>query len=141
MSLAALECFDQTGVGGQVSEHAKLDLGVVGTDEADIIVKLVPGARHERSANLAALRRAYGDVLQVGMLGRQASGRRDRLVVVGMNATGPPVGSPWAGTRRRSNAAWSARATGARDRRSGAIRAGAQAAGRRLRIPVMSCAS
>ena len=69
------ERLDQAGVLGQVRHDAHLDLGVVGRQQALVVV-----ADDERAADLAALGRADRDVLQVGVLARQPAGRRDGLV-------------------------------------------------------------
>ena len=61
---------------------AQLDLRVIRGHQQ------VARRRDERLADAPALRPADGDVLQVGVGGRQPAGLRHRLVIRSMNASG-----------------------------------------------------
>ncbi len=57
------ERVDEAGVARQVGHHPQLDLAVVGQDQGRVAL-----AWHERPADLASLRGADRDVLDVGVL-------------------------------------------------------------------------
>ena len=65
---------------GQVGHDPHLDLAVVGGEQ-----RLVALADDERLADLAALRGAHRDVLQVGVRAGEPAGRGDRLVEGGVD--------------------------------------------------------
>ena len=83
--VAAAVGLDQQRVGGEVGEQAQLDLRVVGGEQQ------VAGLGDEGGANLAAQLGADGDVLQVGIDGREASGGRAGHVEGGVQAAGARV--------------------------------------------------
>ena len=76
------------GILGKMGEHAKLDLRVVGADDAH------PARGHERPPNRAAEIAADGDVLQVRVVGRDATRRRHGLAPFGVDAAGRGVDEP-----------------------------------------------
>ena len=83
--LAVREGVAQPLVAREVRHDAQLDLRVVRRDQARA------GRRDEGLADAPALRRADGDVLQVGVVGGQAPGDRHGLRVRGVHAAGVRV--------------------------------------------------
>ena len=79
------ERLDQRRVLREVRHHAQLDLRVVGAHQQGA------RGRDEGPPDGAALRRAEGDVLQVGVARGEPPGGRHRLVEGGVHA---PVGRP-----------------------------------------------
>jgi hypothetical protein len=80
--LALGEGGQQPLVTGEVGHDAQLDLGVVRRHQ------LVTGARNEGLPDAAPLFVAYRDVLQVGIGGREPTGRRHRLMIGGVHPPG-----------------------------------------------------
>ena len=74
------EGIDEGLIPRDVSHDPHLDLGIVGTHEGPI-----PLTDDESFPNASSLLGAHGDVLQVRILARQASGRGDRLHVGGVD--------------------------------------------------------
>ena len=83
--LAGVERRQQALVAADVRHDAQLDLRVVGADDYG------PGRRDEGLADTPPFRRAYRNVLQVGVAGAQATGHGDRLAVAGVHAAGRRV--------------------------------------------------
>ena len=71
---AALERVDQTGIVGEVREHAQLDLRVVGGEQPAAFVG------DERAPQLATARGAHRHVLEVRRLRRDPAGGGGELV-------------------------------------------------------------
>ena len=82
--LAAEEGLPHDVVMGDVGQHAQLDLGIVGVEEDTAV------ARHEAAPDLGTQLLPHGDVLHVGIGGRQAARGRHHLVEGGVDA---PVGA------------------------------------------------
>ena len=80
--LVPQEGLQQPRIPGEVRQDAKLYLGVVDGQEGPLRRSL----RHEGSAHLPTQLRAYGYVLQVGIVAGHAASRRPRLVVAGVDA-------------------------------------------------------
>ena len=57
-----------------VRQNAQLDLAVIGVDKHPAVL------RHEHFANFASKLCAHGNVLEIRLCGRQASGRRDHVL-------------------------------------------------------------
>ena len=79
--LTAGERLDQTGVGGEVSDAAQLDLVVVGDEQR------AAGAGHEALPELAPFLGPHRDVVQVGLVAAEPAGAGHRLVERGVDAT------------------------------------------------------
>ena len=78
---AALECFDQRLVAGQMRHDAQLHLRVIAAHQ-----RFEAFTGHERRADLAPGRVAVWNVLQVGVHGTQPAGGRHRLFERGVDA-------------------------------------------------------
>ena len=81
--LVALEGADERGVLRDVGHDAQLDLGVVGGEELRLLSDV---AGDESAADLSADIAADGDVLQIGVAGREAAGGSARLVELRVDA-------------------------------------------------------
>ena len=81
-----VESAQQGFVTAQVGHDAQLDLAVVGTGDQ------APGRGHKGLAHAPPLRRADRDVLQIGVVARQAPGHRHCLRVMGVYPAGARVG-------------------------------------------------
>ena len=73
MSWPSWNACSSAGILRQVRHDAQLDLRIVGGDEH------VSRRRDERLANAPSFRRAHRDVLQIGIVRREAAGHRGRL--------------------------------------------------------------
>ena len=80
--VAGVEVGDHVLVAAEVCHDAQLDLRIVGAEEGAILVG------HEGFANLAAVFSANGDVLQVGVRRRKATGGCNCLIEGSVDATG-----------------------------------------------------
>ena len=86
--LAGAKSGDQLRVAGHVGQHPQLDLGVVGRQENEAVL------RDERFADAAAGLLAHRDVLQVGVGRGQPPGGRAGRMVGGVDTTGVGVDQP-----------------------------------------------
>ena len=82
MSSPCANACDQAGVARDVRQDAQFDLRIVRADQ------LVAGRGDERAPDLPAQFGADGDVLQIWIRRRDATGDRAGLVVVGVDAAG-----------------------------------------------------
>ena len=89
--VAGVEVGDHVLVAAEVSHDAQLDLRIVGAEEGAILVG------HEGFANFAAVFSANGNVLQVGIRRREATGGRNCLIEGSVDATGARVDELWEG--------------------------------------------